>query len=212
MLSETLAKGLQQYRIGEKLRILRLRKKMGLVELGQHSGLSAAMLSKIERGRLVPTLPTLLRIALVFSVGLDHFFGDPARPLAFALVRKKDRQRFPERQGEPHPAYWFESLDFPAVDRRMNSYFVEFAEIPTDRVKRHHHPGAEMIYILAGRLVLTVNDAPHTLATGDSGVLRFVGAPLLSSRGAPRLYGPRGRHGLTGTCGVSAFTWVQRHA
>ena len=59
--------------------MLRLRKKMGLVELGRHSGLSAAMLSKIERGRLVPTLPTLLRIALVFSVGLDHFFGDPAR-------------------------------------------------------------------------------------------------------------------------------------
>jgi hypothetical protein len=39
VLSDTLAKGLQQYRIGEKLRILRLRKKMGLVELGQHSGL-----------------------------------------------------------------------------------------------------------------------------------------------------------------------------
>ena len=46
--------------------------------------------------------------------------------------------------------YWFESLDFPAVDRRMNSYFVEFAEVPTDWVKRHHHPGAEMIYILSG--------------------------------------------------------------
>ena len=188
VLSETLSKGLQQYRIGEKLRILRLRKKMGLVELGQHSGLSAAMLSKIERGRLVPTLPTLLRIALVFSVGLEHFFGDPARPLAFALVRKKDRQRFPERQGEPHPAYWFESLDFPAVDRRMNSYFVEFAEVPTDRVKRHHHPGAEMIYILSGRLVLTVNDAEHSLAVGDS---------VYFDSSAPHSYRREGRHGCT---------------
>jgi len=48
MLSETLAGGLKAYGIGEKIRALRLRKKMGLVELGQHTGLSAALLSKIE--------------------------------------------------------------------------------------------------------------------------------------------------------------------
>jgi transcriptional regulator with XRE-family HTH domain len=47
---------------------------MGLVELGKHTGLSAAMLSKLERGKLFPTLPTLLRIALVFGVGLEYFF------------------------------------------------------------------------------------------------------------------------------------------
>lgn len=185
MLSDTLAKGLQQYRIGEKLRILRLRKKMGLVELGQHSGLSAAMLSKIERGRLVPTLPTLLRIALVFSVGLDHFFGDPARPLAFAIVRQKDRQRFPERQGETQPSYWFESLDFPAVDRRMSAYFVEFEEVAADRIKRHHHSGAEVIYVLAGRLLLAINDTEHQLAAGDS---------VYFDSSAPHSYRREGKH------------------
>lgn len=168
MLSDTLSKGLQEYAIGEKLRVLRLRKKMGLVELGRHSGLSPAMLSKIERGRLVPTLPTLLRIALVFSVGLDHFFGDPARRPALAVVRRGDRQRFPERQGEKQPAYWFESLDFPAVSRRMNGYFVEFEAVPAEPARRHHHEGAELIYILSGTLLLTVGDALHTLEKGDS--------------------------------------------
>ena len=168
MLSDTLAKGLQEYGIGEKLKLLRLRKKMGLVELGRHSGLSAAMLSKIERGRLIPTLPTLLRIALVFSVGLDHFFGDPARRPALAIVRRGDRQRFPERQGEEDPAYWFESLDFAAVDRRMSAYLVEFAAVAADRSRRHHHSGAELIYLLSGTLLLTVGDAVHRLGRGDS--------------------------------------------
>ena len=74
MLTATLQAGLDAYTIGPKLRALRLKKKMGLVELGRHTGLSSAMLSKIERGRLFPTLPTLLRIALVFGVGLDFFF------------------------------------------------------------------------------------------------------------------------------------------
>jgi transcriptional regulator with XRE-family HTH domain len=60
------------YKIGPKIRALRLNKKLGLLQLGEHTGLSSAMLSKIERGQLFPTLPTLLRIALVFGVGLEH--------------------------------------------------------------------------------------------------------------------------------------------
>ena len=99
MLSATLQKGLSDYRIGERLRALRLKKKMGLVELGRHTGLSPALLSKIERGRLFPTLPTLLRIALVFSVGLEFFFaGSREKPLV-AIVRRQDRVQLPDRPG-----------------------------------------------------------------------------------------------------------------
>ena len=96
MVSQTVVDGLRPYNIGEKIRGLRLRKKMGLVELGQHSGLSAALLSKLERGKLFPTLPTLLRIALVFSVGLEYFFREDAKNTV-SLIRKKERQRFPDK-------------------------------------------------------------------------------------------------------------------
>ena len=67
MVNKTIVEGLRPYALGEKLRSLRLRKSMGLVELGKHTGLSAAMLSKLERGKLFPTLPTLLRIGLVYT-------------------------------------------------------------------------------------------------------------------------------------------------
>jgi transcriptional regulator with XRE-family HTH domain len=73
LMNKTISQGLSPYLIGEKLRTLRLRKSMGLEQLAQHTGLSPAMLSKLERGKLFPTLPTLLRISMVFSVGLDHF-------------------------------------------------------------------------------------------------------------------------------------------
>lgn len=166
MLSETLQKGLNQYGIGAKLRAMRLKKKMGLVELGRHSGLSPALLSKIERGRLIPTLPTLLRIALVFSVGLEHFFTEPTRKPTLAVVRRGERQRFPEKQGEKSPAYFFESLDFPALERRMNAYFVEFEGAETSH--RHTHPGAEFLYVIDGQVTVNVGDEPHLLGPGDS--------------------------------------------
>src|ERR687893_1129431 len=99
MLSPTLQQGLDGYELGAKIRALRLKKKMGLVELGRHTGLSPALLSKIERDRLFPTLPTLLRIALVFGVGLEFFFtGAREKPLC-AVIRRSDRVRLPERPG-----------------------------------------------------------------------------------------------------------------
>src|SRR6187551_311558 len=99
MLSATLKSSLDDYEIGAKIRTLRLKKKMGLVDLGKHSGLSAALLSKIERGQLFPTLPTLLRIALVFGVGLEFFFAGAREKPLVALVKKNTRVQLPERPG-----------------------------------------------------------------------------------------------------------------
>ena len=168
MLSATLKSGLSNYEIGAKVRTLRLKKKMGLVELGRHTGLSPAMLSKIERGRLFPTLPTLLRIALVFSVGLDYFFlGSREKPLV-AVMRRSERVRLPERPGARHIAYRFESLDYAATERRFDSYFAEFFPGKPDELRRHDHPGVEFIYTLAGTLSVHVGDDEHVLHTGDA--------------------------------------------
>lgn len=167
MLSDTLRDGLKSYGIGPRIRALRLRKSMGLVELGRHSGLSPALLSKIERGRLYPTLPTLLRIALVFSVGLDYFFNDVRnRPVA-AVVRRKDRLRLPDAAGA-EPAYFFESLDFPVTERRLSGYLAEFVSPSSGPAVRHEHAGAELIYVIQGSLDVELGEDQYTLQTGDS--------------------------------------------
>ena len=168
MLTPTLQKGLSGYAIGDKIRTLRLRKKMGLVELGKHTGLSPAMLSKIERGRLFPTLPTLLRVALVFSVGLDFFFsGARERPLA-VVMRKSDRIRLPDRAGGREVAFRFESLDYNATERRFNSYLAEFFPVAPEKLRVHQHPGVEFIHTLEGVLSLHLGGEEYVLEAGDS--------------------------------------------
>jgi transcriptional regulator with XRE-family HTH domain len=168
MLSPTLREGLKAYAVGPKIRAIRLKKKMGLVELGRHTGLSPAMLSKIERGQLFPTLPTLLRIALVFSVGLDFFFaGSRDKPIV-GVVRHTDRLRFPEKPSARDVAYEFESLDYAAVERRLNGYYVEFLPVPAEKVRLHQHAGGEFIYVLGGTLCVLVGGEEHTLGPRDS--------------------------------------------
>ena len=168
MLSPTLRDGLKAYAIGPKIRSVRLKKKMGLVELGRHTGLSPAMLSKIERGQLFPTLPTLLRIAMVFSVGLDYFIAADREKPVVGISRHQDRLRFPEKAGGKDQAYEFESLDFPAVQRLLNSYFAEFFAVAPEKLRRHQHPGAEFIYVLSGTLNLSIGEEQHTLEARDS--------------------------------------------
>lgn len=166
MLSPALSSGLREYAVGPKLRALRLKKKMGLVELGRHTGLSAAMISKVERGILFPTLPTLLRIALVFGVGLDHFFTASTPRKASGIVRRGERTRFSERLGGREVAWEFECLDFTATERKLNSYWVKFAA--PARPRAHEHAGAEFIHVLKGALTLRLGDEDHELGEGDS--------------------------------------------
>ncbi|HEX6881159.1 MAG TPA: cupin domain-containing protein [Terriglobales bacterium] len=168
MVSETVVEGLKPYSIGEKIRTLRLKKSMGLVELGKHTGLSAALLSKIERGKLIPTLPTLMRIAMVFAVGLEFFFSDERKRHVVAIVRKEERKRFPERPGTSEVSYFFESLDFKAQERKLSAFFAEFQPIAPDKARTHQHAGIEFIYVMEGKLGLRVGSEEYELNEHDS--------------------------------------------
>ena len=153
--------------VGERIRRLRLKKSMGLVELGKHTGLSASFLSQLETGRVVPTLRNLARIAMVFSKDLSYFFeSEPAA--MFRVHRQKDRVRLPQTGVEP-PTYTFESLGYLVPDRHMDPYFPEFLPLAgSAEAKAHLHAGFEFLYLLDGEMELRHGDKECTLAAGDA--------------------------------------------
>src|SRR3954466_1168431 len=82
---------LEPYCIGMKLRALRTKKRLTLSRLAAETGLSTALLSKLETDRMIPTLPTLATICKVYGVGLSHFFCEPERH-ALSITRKAHLQ------------------------------------------------------------------------------------------------------------------------
>ncbi len=152
--------------IGERIKRLRLKKSMGLVELGRHTGLSASFLSQLETGRVVPTLRNLARISIVFGKDLSYFFD--AEPQAmFRVHRKRDRQRLPQT-GVEDPTYYFESLGYMVPDRQLDPYYAEFLpQTKAAEVRPHVHPGFEFLYVLEGELEIRHAEKTHILEAGD---------------------------------------------
>jgi len=140
-------------------------------------------LSKIERGQLIPTLPTLLRIALVFGVGLEHFFAENDEGPHYAVTRKAERLQLPNLQGTDPAAYRFESLDFPLTERKMEAFYVEF---PTAGAasQPHHHEGTELVYVIKGELTVILEEEEIVLSEGDA---------ITFESGPPHAYRREGR-------------------
>jgi transcriptional regulator with XRE-family HTH domain len=164
---ETAERFIAEKRIGERIRRLRLKKSMGLVELGKHTGLSASFLSQLETGRVVPTLRNLARIAMVFSKDLSYFFETEPTAM-FRIHKQRDRVRLPQTGVEP-PTYFFESLGYMVPDRHMDPYFAEFVPLArTPEPKAHMHPGSEFLYVLEGELELRHGEHETVLGPGDA--------------------------------------------
>jgi transcriptional regulator with XRE-family HTH domain len=154
-------------RIGDRIKRLRLKRSMGLVELGKHTGLSASFLSQLETGRVVPTLRNLARIAMVFSKDLSYFFEPDVHTL-FRVHKKSERVRLPQT-GVDNPTYYFESLAYMIPDRQLDPYYAEF--VPTKgmgEARPHVHPGYEFLFMLEGNLEIKHGDKTNLVESGDA--------------------------------------------
>jgi transcriptional regulator with XRE-family HTH domain len=156
---------ISEKRLGERIKALRLKKSMGLVELGRHTGLSASFLSQLETGRVVPTLRNLARIAIVFSKDLSYFF-EPEPKTLFRVHRSNERVRLPQT-GTDEPSYFFESLGYMVPDRQLDPYYIEF--LPGVKPRRaHQHVGCEFLYVVEGALDVQHGPVTHHLQVGDA--------------------------------------------
>jgi transcriptional regulator with XRE-family HTH domain len=152
--------------LGTKLKQLRLRRSMGLVELGQRSGLSASYLSQLETGRVVPTLRNLSRIAMVHNVDLSYLFSDKKRN-RFQTSKAKDRIRIPFGSKE-NPFMLSQSMSALIPDRRIVPCIAELRPDRGDAVfEAHPFRGFEFSFVMEGSVSVTTSQRSEVLNEKD---------------------------------------------
>jgi transcriptional regulator with XRE-family HTH domain len=172
---------LAPYSIGTKLRTLRTQKHLTLSRLALETGLSTALLSKLETDRMIPTLPTLSNICRVYGVGLSYFFAEPAKH-TLAITRRAhlaENGRGPEAMKQ---------IPLHAVTS-ASKLLARVAEYPpgvTGMMSEAGRPVCSVVYVLEGQLHLDAGGMHEVLETGDCVYLDSEMAISWSAGGANR--------------------------
>lgn len=153
---------LTPYCIGMKLRSLRTEKRLTLARLAVETGLSTALLSKLETDRMIPTLPTLATICRVYGVGMGHFFCEPTEH-SLSVTRKVVNQGR-GRTTDPNSRI---PLNPGVPDRKMDACLVDLAPGSTASEPDLDADGALLVFVLDGRLHLELGGMRESLETGD---------------------------------------------
>ena len=151
--------------VGTRIRSLREAMGLSLRDLGQRSGVSAPMLSQVERGETSPTLAVATRVASGLELTLSQLLRlDEGEHVA--VSRAGDR-RLLERGG-----HRFEELTPPLPGQRADVSLHTLDGSATtggrDDPPKHEPGSRETAVVLSGTLALVVDGSRHELSEGDS--------------------------------------------
>jgi transcriptional regulator with XRE-family HTH domain len=172
---------LEPYAIGMKLRSLRTQKRLTLARLAAETGLSTALLSKLETDRMVPTLATLGAISRVYGVGLGYFFSEPARH-TLSITRKAHLQG----DGRGVEPVKFTPLNSVAEGAQLMAQMIEFSPGGATSAMDSLHETSGLVYVLEGRLQLEAGGMHEVLEAGDCAYMESAMALAWSAAGKHR--------------------------
>jgi transcriptional regulator with XRE-family HTH domain len=146
---------------GSRLRELRLRRAWTLQDLARESGLSKTFLSRLESGGRQASIAAVLTLSRVFGVSLAFFFESPLALEPCVIVRGADAD---ERTTN---GLKYKPLSNAGRFSRLQPLLIRVS--PARRGKEHYrHRGEEWLYVLSGRLILSLAGATYELAPGDA--------------------------------------------
>jgi transcriptional regulator with XRE-family HTH domain len=146
---------------GARLRELRLHCGWTLEELACRSGLSKAFLSRLESGGRQASIAAALTLCGIFNVSLASLFESAVPAAPCVIVRAAD--------AETKKLNGLKYVTLSNAGRFFNLQPIKVIVPLSRRGEDHyHHDGEEWIYLLTGRLTLSLAGKTYDLNPGDA--------------------------------------------
>lgn len=133
-----------------------------LAELAERTGLSRPYLSRLEAGQRQPSLAALISLAKTYETPLQALL-DPAAATAMEPIVVRGKRATIQRGN---------GLHYRPISRGEGGLLLNALHVTVPHRRRSRafsqHEGEELLYVLGGTLVLTLNRQSHTLVAGDS--------------------------------------------
>ncbi len=148
--------------IGEKVRKLRKMNNFTIQELCNKTGLSYSFLSNLENNKHSITISNLNKIANVFKIELNDFFIRDDLDNEPYLVRKNEEKYLTD-----------DNIKIQSLSSRKYKLFEvflwEISKNSSYNSEYHkHQSGEELIYVIKGKLRVSIDGKEYILESGDS--------------------------------------------
>jgi transcriptional regulator with XRE-family HTH domain len=149
--------------VGRAIRALRKARGMTLQALALASGVSAGMLSEIERDQANPSLRVLSQIRNALGAPISALFEEPAHPASDpAFVRRSAHRPWLEL------GYMSKELLSPGGPQNLQFMILHIPPLGDSGEKPLSYPAEKGGMLLEGALYLSVNGREVLLGVGDS--------------------------------------------
>ncbi len=153
--------------LGARIRKARTDRKLTLQALGNDTGLSAAYLSRVERGEAAMSIANVILIATRLNMPLrDLFedFGDVQAPKYYTISRRRQRETSPPHSANGYDYHW---LSGDLADPKLSAFVLDFPVTSDLDIKLLSHEGEEILYVLEGRIEFQIGEERFVLDQGD---------------------------------------------
>ncbi|AUT46586.1 helix-turn-helix domain-containing protein [Achromobacter sp. AONIH1] len=147
--------------IGERLKELRTARNLSLRDLAAQAGVSATLLSQVERSVTDPSLETVRRLAAVFGESITSLFAEPNAPAVW-ISRPGNRSKLTAPAGRVS----YERLTAGQSDLEVLRAVLAPGQVSADEPRGH--PSTECVYVIQGELVAQIAGVDHLVKSGES--------------------------------------------
>jgi transcriptional regulator with XRE-family HTH domain len=148
--------------VGERLRVIRSRRRQTLREVAERAGLSESFLSQVERGRASASVASLRRIADALGIAISDLF-QPAEASRPRVLRRDDR---------PSLAFGILGRKLLLTQKPLDHLEVFVGELDpegsTGAEQYAHGDSEELFVVIRGTVQLELGDELFELEAGDS--------------------------------------------
>jgi transcriptional regulator with XRE-family HTH domain len=145
--------------LGKRIQKLRRERKMTLNDMANETGLAKNLISKLEKGEVIPPVAVILQLSRALEIDSSLLLSEEKEKLG----RKKDED-YVKRTKD----YSYETLTPEARHKHLKAFKVFIDPKSAHKGVSYQHLGEEFIYVLKGKIEVMVGENKNSLGLGQS--------------------------------------------
>lgn len=144
--------------VGKKIKKVRTEKKITLDRVANETGFSVDYIKELEAGKVIPPVGALLQIARALQIDSGFLLREQESSLQARV------EEYAKRTEE----YAYSTLTPGAENKHLKAFKVTIDPLQEHTGVGYHHEGEEFVYVLAGKIDLSVGEHVNHLKQGES--------------------------------------------